>query len=245
MLPRGSVRRCRRPLRFFVYWKERQQRTDYDLSVLLLDDEFTRRAGVLDEPTDDGVVHSGDITEAPNGATEFIDVPRAVSARYVVPQVNVYCGRVVRRGRRVVLRVHGARAGAAGRPVRAADRAGEVRLFGTGRVSLPMVFARGDDGGGTRSGCTSGLGGHPQFNRVEGNARSTSLLVRAIAERRYLRRRASGGAAARGRHHVQDWPAELDPAEPVTYLGLDRPDGLPADSAVFTPANLPELLNSA
>lgn len=29
---------------------------------------------------------------------------------------------------------------------------------------------------------------------------------------------------------------------PVTYIGLDRPDGLPADAAVFTLANLAGLI---
>ena len=33
--------------------------------------------------------------------------------------------------------------------------------------------------------------------------------------------------------------------EPVTYLGLDHPDGLPAGSTVYTPANLTQLLNPA
>jgi hypothetical protein len=37
----------------------------------------------------------------------------------------------------------------------------------------------------------------------------------------------------------------LDPAEPVTFFGLERPDGLPAGSTTITPINLPELLNSA
>ena len=33
--------------------------------------------------------------------------------------------------------------------------------------------------------------------------------------------------------------------EPVTYLGLDHPDGLAAGSTVYTPANLTQLLNPA
>ena len=81
-----------------------------------------------------------------------------------------------------------------------------------------------------------GLRGHPQFNRVEGNARSTSQLVRAIAERRYLQLAYLEGLLR---------PAHEAPDGPVTLLGLERPDELPAGSTVYTPANLPELLNSA
>ncbi|MFC5789563.1 hypothetical protein ACFPPE_06810, partial [Agromyces tardus] len=40
-----------------------------------------------------GGVHSGDITSAPDGASEFIDLDLSkVRARYIVPQVNIYSG---------------------------------------------------------------------------------------------------------------------------------------------------------
>ena len=91
-------------------------------------------------------------------------------------------------------------------------------------------------GAGTPSGCISGSTGHPQFNRVEGNARSTSQLVRAIAERRYLQV-----------SYLEDLlrPEQETPDGPITFLGIERPDELPSGSTVYTPANLPELLNSA
>jgi hypothetical protein len=74
-------------LRFFTYWRERQERTDYDLSALLLDDDFGYQGHVSWTMFKrGGVVYSGDITESKRGATEFIDVPldswrRAVSCR--------------------------------------------------------------------------------------------------------------------------------------------------------------------
>ena len=132
-----------------------------------------------------------------------------------------------------------------GRPFEPRTVRAKSDLFGTARVALPVVFARGDDGAWHAKWLHLGLGGHPQFNRVEGNERSTSLLVRAIAEQRYLEL-AHLEALLRSRGTtVRDWPAELDPDEPVTFLGLERPDGLPAGSTSFTPINLPELLNSA
>ena len=81
-------------MRFFVYWKQREQVTDYDLSVLLLDDDFVFAGQVSWTNLEElGAVHSGDIVEAPDGATEFIDLDLGrVSARYVVPQVHVYSG---------------------------------------------------------------------------------------------------------------------------------------------------------
>jgi hypothetical protein len=107
-----------------------------------------------------------------------------------------------------------------------------------------VIFARGGDGWHAKW-MHLNLSGHPNFNQVERNHRSASRLVRGIVDRAYLQvayledlLRANGAA-------VTEWPAGLDQAEPVTYLGLERPDELPGGSTVFTPANLNELLNSA
>ncbi|MFL6120864.1 hypothetical protein, partial [Actinophytocola sp.] len=80
VLPRGSRASVSGELlRFFTYWRQTSRRTDYDLSVLLLDHSF-HTAGQVSWTNyhHDGVVHSGDITDATNGATEFIDVPLTV-----------------------------------------------------------------------------------------------------------------------------------------------------------------------
>ena len=98
-------------------------------------------------------------------------------------------------------------------------------LFGTGRVSLPVLFARGDDGSWHAKWMHLGLTGHPQFNRVEGNARSTSQLVRAIAERRYLQvsyledllRPAQERRTARSRSSGSSAPTSYRPARPSTH----------------------------
>ena len=238
----GRSSRSTANVRFFVYWKQREQVTDYDLSVLLLDDDFVLAGQVSWTNLEElGAVHSGDIVEAPNGATEFIDLDLGAglgALRRAAGQRLQRRG--LRRRRGGVLRLHGARAGAAGAAVRAAHGAREVRPLRHRRASrCPCSSRAATTGAGTPSGCTSGSTGHPQFNRVEGNARSTSLLVRAIAERRYLQV-----------SYLEDLlrPAQEAPAgagRPVTFLGLERPDELPSGSTAYTPANLPELLNSA
>lgn len=71
-------------LRLFVWWKGR---IDVDLSVNLYDDRFIPAGyvGYLNQ-TRGGILHSGDIQNAPNGAAEFIDIDLNVTqhARYVV-----------------------------------------------------------------------------------------------------------------------------------------------------------------
>lgn len=89
-------------IRFFIWWHDGESRTDIDLSASALTDKWTTAfdityynlgwGGKKDKnPT---AVHSGDITSAPNGACEFIDIDinSAIEggARYLVPQVYSY-----------------------------------------------------------------------------------------------------------------------------------------------------------
>ena len=97
VLPRGTTSRAAAAtdvVRFFVHWRQAAYDTDFDLSVLFLDDEF-RTVGQVSWTNLQcrGAVHSGDLVEAPDGATEFIDVDlAAITARHVVAEVNVYSG---------------------------------------------------------------------------------------------------------------------------------------------------------
>ena len=76
-------------VRFFVWWKNGSQRTDIDLSAVLLDEKFGYVADLsYYNLRNYGGVHSGDIVDAPNGASEFIDVSlsalQAQGIRYIV-----------------------------------------------------------------------------------------------------------------------------------------------------------------
>ena len=68
-LPAGEA------LRFFVWWKNGKERTDIDLSAAMFDEKFYLAETVAYyNLTAIGGYHSGDIVDAPNGASEFIDV---------------------------------------------------------------------------------------------------------------------------------------------------------------------------
>lgn len=84
-------------LRLFVYWHEcGGSTTDIDLSVIQFDEDFLYKGHVsYTNLEDDGVVHSGDIQSAPNGAAEFIDISLhrlRSEVRYLGVQVHKYCG---------------------------------------------------------------------------------------------------------------------------------------------------------
>jgi hypothetical protein len=82
-------------LRFFIWWKNGNDRTDIDLSASLFDANY-RYQNVLSyyNLKDFGGVHSGDIVDAPEGASEFIDVNlaqlRDAGIRFVVMTLHSY-----------------------------------------------------------------------------------------------------------------------------------------------------------
>lgn len=84
-------------LRLFVYWKQPPgQQSDLDLSAVTFDSDL-RYLGHVDwtRLSTQGVVHSGDITSAPVGAAEFIDITLnslGSNVRYVAPQIYRFRG---------------------------------------------------------------------------------------------------------------------------------------------------------
>lgn len=82
-------------LRFFVWWKNGRSRTDLDLSAVMFDKDFCFVSAVTFYNLKNfGGHHSGDIVDAPEGASEFIDVSRErcreAGVRYVVMTINSY-----------------------------------------------------------------------------------------------------------------------------------------------------------
>ncbi|MFE0191042.1 hypothetical protein, partial [Streptomyces sp. NPDC058989] len=76
VLPRGSLSPVDGELlRFFVHWKQSRRSTDYDLSALMLDAAYATVSWLsYTALTEVEGEHSGDITDAPDGASEFINL---------------------------------------------------------------------------------------------------------------------------------------------------------------------------
>ncbi|MFE4663648.1 TerD family protein [Streptomyces sp. NPDC056716] len=245
VLPRGSLSAVDgEHLRFFVYWKETRARTDYDLSVLLLDADYSTGSWLSYTSLKTvGAVHSGDITEAPDGATEFIDLSlRRVTGAFIVPQVNIYDGEGFEQVEESFFGFMLRDAEQKGRPFEPRTVRMKSELRGAGRVALPLVFRRENDGRWRAKWLHLYLKGISSANRVEENQLSVSTVVRAVVEResltvRYLTDLMSGDTTA------EQWRAgDPVPAEPVTYIGLERPEGLHPDSRVITLGNLRDLI---
>lgn len=258
VLPRGSkVPIEGNLLRFFTYWRQTSDRTDYDLSVLLLDEEFNRVGHVSYTSLHWlGATHSGDIVTAPKGATEFIDIPLdriGDRAAYIVPQVNIFCGESFDEVAESMFGYMTRDGAQRGRPFEPTTVRTRSDMRGNGRVALPVVFKRY---GGQWFACWTHLylKGEPFFNRVEENARGTSALMAGVVNRE---RMTVGnwliGMASKAETVHQwgpGWTEPLDmlgnpsalPAGPVTYVGIEAPGALPEGSDVITLNRLHELV---
>jgi hypothetical protein len=245
VLPRGSVSPVDGELlRFFVYWKQAQRVTDYDLSALLLDAKYDTVSWLsytnLREVEGE---HSGDITNAPDGASEFINLRLgAVRGTYIVPQVNIYSGEGFEEAEESFFGFMLREAEQRGRPFEARTVRMKSELRGPGRVALPLAFRRAEDGSWHAKWLHLYLKGHPAYNRVEGNRVSVATLLRAVVEREQLTVGYLTELMANGGTDVAAWDAESVPDVPVTYIGLERPEGLHPDSVVITPENLRDLI---
>lgn len=82
-------------IRLFLWWKNGVSRTDIDLSAVLFNTEFTYQNLVSYYNLKQyGGVHSGDIVDAPQGASEFIDLSipklKELGIRYIVMSLHSY-----------------------------------------------------------------------------------------------------------------------------------------------------------
>lgn len=245
VLPRGSLSPVDGELlRFFVHWKQTSRSTDFDLSALMLDASYETVAWLsYTALTELEGEHSGDITDATHGASEFINLRLgAVRGTFIVPQVNIFSGEGFEEVEESFFGFMLREAEQQGRPFEARTVRMKSELRGTGRVALPLVFVRGEDGRWHAKWLHLYLTGTPNSNRVEGNRVSVATLLRGIVERDHLTVRYLTALMADGATPTALWDGVSVPDGPVTYIGLERPEGLHPDSRILTPENLRDLI---
>ncbi|MCX5208481.1 hypothetical protein OG689_04085 [Kitasatospora sp. NBC_00240] len=245
VLPRGSLSPVEGELlRFFVHWKQTARTTDFDLSALLLDASYGTLGWLsYTSLTQVEGEHSGDITDAPEGASEFINLRLgAVRGDFIVPQVNIFSGEGFEEVEESFFGFMLRDGDQQGRPFEARTVRMKSELRGQGRVALPLAFLRGPDGGWRAKWLHLHLKGTPSSNRVEGNRVSVATLLRGVVEREYLTVRYLADLMAGAGTVVTRWDGGAVPDGPVTYIGLERPAGLHPASVVVTPENLRDLI---
>ncbi|GAA1403371.1 TerD family protein [Kitasatospora putterlickiae] len=245
VLPRGSLSPVDGELlRFFVYWRQRGRRTDLDLSALMLDESYETVSWLsYTSLTEIGGEHSGDVTEAPEGASEFINLRLdEVRGAFIVPQVDVYSGEGFEQVEESFFGFMLRDGEQAGRPFEPRTVRLKSDLRGPGRVALPLAFLRGADGRWSAKWLHLHLTGMPEANRVEENRLSVATLLRGAVEREHLTVRHLTDLMGRRATTVTLWDGAAVPDRPVTFIGLERPEGLHPASRVVTPVNLRDLV---
>ena len=97
-IPRGSVLPIDgKTIRFFLWWKDGKSTTDLDLSATAFTDDWNYKTHISYTHLRDKEInacHSGDITSAPAGASEFIDIDVAAAleagVRYIIPSIHSF-----------------------------------------------------------------------------------------------------------------------------------------------------------
>lgn len=186
--PRGSkVPLDGELLRFFTYWRQEKERTDYDLSAVLLNEKLEHVGQVSwTNLSDDGAYYSGDLTDAAEGATEFIDVPRdSVRTRYVVPQVNHFAGETFAEVAEAMFGFMSRDLDQKGKPYEPSTVQAHIPLRGYGNVAVPVIFERTEDGW-VGTWLHLYLRGTPWANRVEDNRDLVKLITSGVLRRKYF-----------------------------------------------------------
>lgn len=258
--PRGSVSRLEdgELLRFFFYWKQERRRTDYDLSVLFVDEGFKSAAQLSYTNLRGGYgEHSGDITSAPDGATEFINVhldamPKGVT---VIPQVYLYNGDGGYDNGESFDEVEENFLGymtlspeQRGLPFEARAVRMKTAVRGGHRAVMPVVFFRGDDGRWYAKWLHLGMSARKSSwggSRVEENKPTTESFARSFMSYQYLQVRyltdlLRGNNVVAAQHKA--WRELVLDDGKTTYIGIEAPEGLPAGSEVVTLGNLGSLI---
>ncbi|TAK56764.1 hypothetical protein EPO17_03755 [Patescibacteria group bacterium] len=237
VMPKGSVVPVHgKTLRFFMYWKQKGERTDYDLGAFFMNESFQNAGHVswtnLRDGSDGNCVHSGDIVNAPCGASEFIDMKLGnVAARYIVPQINRYSGESFQDVEENLFGFMERETFQNGKPFEAKTVKVKAEIRGKGMVAIPAVFMKASDDSWSCKWLDFQLAGYPNMNTIEGNKFSTSLLIQAVVNRVQIT--------------VRDL-AELLPGSPnparMAYVGFQKPENLQENQKVFTLDNLTGLI---
>lgn len=245
VLQRGSTFEVSENLvRFFIYWREKATRTDYDLSALMLGKDFqtvghcsfTRLySGTTAKGSD--LVHSGDVTSAPDGASEFIDfrLNRVRSdCHHLVPSVNVFSGESYTNVAEAFFGFMERDENGFGAPFEAKTVRMKSDLRGKGKVALPLLFSRLPNGRWQGKWLHLYSAGEANFNMVEKNRFSSGLLARAVHARDYL---SMGYLTA-----MLLKKAVTDPDAGTTYIGMGAPTEGEGPAVLYTPVNFAELI---
>lgn len=216
-------------LRFFIWWRNARGRVDIDLSAAMYADNF-RYIDTLAyyNLRNFGAVHSGDIVDAPKGASEFIDIDvdrcRELGVRYIVACINNFTGQAFCDLPECFagwMARHHPDSGEAYEPASVVDR---FDVSSDTQFCLPMVF---DLEAREMIWADIAVATQPQWhNNVQNNLAGVSLMLRALTQLRKLDLHTLFDLHVRARGAFVDRPEEAETVfsehTGITPKDLDR-----------------------
>ncbi len=196
VLPRGSIINIgeikgNASLRFFIYWKEKGSRTDYDLSGAFYGEgmSFIDQISWTHLRSGDGkIVHSGDFTSAPNGASEFIDIKLDQldpKIKYIIPSINKFSGNSFKECEECFFGFMERPDGGRGLPFEPTTVKTKFNVRGEGGVGYPLIFVK-ENGVWFAKWVDLYAAGRSYCNTVEQNKFSTMTIAKGVLDNKYL-----------------------------------------------------------
>ena len=170
-------------LRFFVWWHNGEERTDIDLSAAMFDADFALKDLVSYYSLKGyGGVHSGDIVDAPEGASEFIDVTlarvREQGVRYIVMVLQSFTQQPYADLPECFAGWMARQEPGSGEVYDPRTVEGRLDLTADTRVAIPLIF---DVLGGTAVWCDMALRSNPKWqNNVHGNLSGIAVTLQSL-----------------------------------------------------------------
>lgn len=249
VMPKGSIDTIpAKNIRLFTYWREKDVRTDYDLSAVLLDANFKKIGQVsYTNIKGQGIIHSGDITSAPKGASEFIDIDTEKldsNVKYIVAQVNNFSGDTFDKVPESFFGYMALDGSEQGKPFEALAVETKAELRGENNVAMPVVFERGIDSWSVKW-INASLEGYGWGNATENNSLTASVLVRSFMETNFLNLDYYFNLLSKEQQVYSISGGELPEvtlSDDVTYIGKNRPEWLAENAKFIGLADLAELI---
>lgn len=200
-------------LRFFTWWRNARGRVDIDLSAAMYADGF-RYVDTLAyyNLRNFGAVHSGDIVDAPKGASEFIDIDvercRSLDVRYVVVCINNFTGQAFCDLPECYAGWMARHHPDSGEPYEPASVVDRFDVASDTPFCLPMIF---DLEAKEMIWADIAVATHPHWqNNVQNNLAGVSLMLRALTQLRKLDLHSLFELHIRARGTFVDAPEDAD-----------------------------------
>jgi hypothetical protein len=179
-------------IRLFFYWHQQRQRTDYDLSAVSYskDGDYLGHVGWTSYHGGSWATYSGDLTEARNGASEFIDINVKALLKtgtgFILPSLNRFAGETYDDLKDNFMGYMLLNKSEKGKPFEPMAVETKFKIVGNSGVYTPFVFIVNEDNTFSMKWLDTSMRGSSSGNMIEAHSNDSSVLMTSLVNKRYL-----------------------------------------------------------